>query len=117
MSLENEYFDIKNELENELEVLGNFQDQDISKMSESQLKAHDRGVKSIKISIEETNEILDEIKIELYDFIYNDGEVSKKTIGELHNDLLCDIFFKDKEMDDYDKEVLQGKVNFLNGLL
>ena len=117
MSLENEYFTTKSELKNELELLQKFQDQDITKMSEDQLKAHDRGLKSVEKSIEETNEVLDEIKVELYDFIYNDGVVSKKTIETLSIDLHQDIFFKGEELDDYDKEVLCEKVNFLKSLL
>lgn len=116
MSLENEYYTISSELKSELDVLKQFQDQDITKMSEDQLQAHYRGIRSVESSIDETEKVLDEIKIELYDHIYNDGEVSRKTIKSLLGDITNDIFFKEQE-DDYDLEVLQGKQEFLKSLL
>lgn len=116
MSLENEYFITRAESKNEIALLKQFQEQDITKMSSEQLEAYDRGIKSIEKDIVETDKILDEIKVELYDFIYNGGEVSKKTIETLLMDFTQDILFKQYE-DDYDLEVLNGKQDFLKSLL
>lgn len=116
MSLENEYFAIKSELESETEILKEYREIDRSKMDYIQLKTFEKGVSNIIKSMEETEKILEEIKIELYDHIYNDGEVSRKTIKSLLGDITNDILFKEQE-DDYDLEVLQGKQEFLKSLL
>lgn len=119
MNIENEYFTFKKQLENEMKTFKHFKyDLDITKMSEEQLDARNRGLKSSEKAVNETCEILEEIKVELYDYIYNGGEVSKETIETLSIDLHQDLtFFKAKELDEYDKEVLNGKVEFLESLI
>lgn len=118
MNIENEYWTFKKQLKNEMETFKHFKyDLDIIKMSEEQLDARNRGLKSSEKSVNETSEILEEIKVELYDYIYNGGEVSKETIETLSIDLHQDIFFKGEELDEYDKEVLNGKVEFLESLI
>lgn len=115
MSLEKEYFNERQLLDNASKRLAKFQALNVEEMTDEQINARIRGIKSCEEDIKESKEILEEIKVELYDHIYYDGEVSKKTIESLLADITNDIF---KECDDdYDLEVLQGKQEFLKSLL
>ena len=116
MSLENEYFNEKQLINNASEKLEKMQGLNPAEMDEEQLEARERVIKRCKDDIKESKEILEEIKVELYDHIYYDGDVSKKTIESLLADFTNDIFFKQDD-DDYDLEVLQEKQNFLRTLL
>lgn len=113
--LENEYFAEKQLIKRAEESIQKMQSLDVENMTQEQLEARERVIKSSKEEIKECQEILEEIKVELYDFIYNDGEVSKITIEALIDDLSIDV--KNGELDDYDVEVLNGKQDFLKSLL
>lgn len=79
VSLENEYFNEKQLLENAQERLNKMESLDVEKMTKEQLEARDRVIKGAKEEIEECEELLEEIKEELVEFINNGGEVSEKT--------------------------------------
>ena len=116
MNLENEYWIFKEVLKKEMEDLKHFNNLDITKMSEEQLNARNRGLESSKKAVNETTKILEGIKIELYDYIYNDGNVSKETIINLSSDLEYDLLFT-PNIDDYDVEVLNEKIKYLESLI
>ena len=83
VSLENEYFNEKQLLENAQERLNKIESLDVEKMTKEQLEARDRVIKRAKEEIEECEELLEEIKEELVEFINNGGDVSEKTMTEL----------------------------------
>ena len=83
MSLENEYFDEKQFLTKEKETLAKFESLNIENMAEEQIAARERGIKRCKETIKESEEILEEIKEELIDFITNGGDVSELTLKDL----------------------------------
>ena len=83
MSLENEYFDEKQFLANEKETLAKFEGLNVEEMTSEQIDARNRGIKRCKVTIKESEEILEEIKEELVEFINNGGEVSKLTLKDL----------------------------------
>ena len=83
MSLENEYFNEKQLLKNAEEKLAKFEALDVKNMTEEQLNAQQRGIKRVKEDITESEEILEEIREELVEFINNGGEVSEITLKEL----------------------------------
>lgn len=116
MNIENEYWVFKEMLEKEIKDFKHFNDLDVTKMSEEQLNARNRGLKSSEKAIDETIEILNDIKIELYDYIYDGGDVSKETIINLSSDLQYDLLFT-LNIDDYDVEVLNEKIKYLESLI
>ena len=65
MNLENELQHFQDELKMEQDKLAKFESLDTATMDESQLKAYDRGIKSVKSSITEIEEIIAEIKMEM----------------------------------------------------
>lgn len=65
MSLENELKHFQDELKMEQEKLAKFEALDPSSMDDTQLKAYNRGIKGVKSSIAEIEEIIEEIKAEM----------------------------------------------------
>lgn len=83
MSLENEYFHWKQMREKAERNIAKMEDLDVENMSQEQLEARERVIKGAKEEIKECEEMLEEIKEELVEFINNGGEVSEKTKEEL----------------------------------
>ena len=89
MSLENDYYNEKAYLKAEKEKLAKLEATEIKEDEnnpfsiEERNEAKKRGIKSCKESIKESEEIIDEIKEELIEFIKNGGEVSEITLNEL----------------------------------
>lgn len=81
--LENEYYNEKKLLENARDNLAEFEALNVEEMTEEQIAARNRGIESCKEDINESEEILSEIKEELVEFINNGGEVSEKTKEEI----------------------------------
>lgn len=79
VSLENEYFNEKQLLENAQARLNKMESLDVENMTQEQLEARERVIKGAKEEIKECEEMLEEIKEELVEFINNGGEVSEKT--------------------------------------
>ena len=94
MNLENEYVHFKQELKSEEEKLAKFESLNENEMTEMQIEARNRGIKSCKESITEIKELLAEVTAELHDFIKNGGEVSNETLKELEES-------EDDESSDY----------------
>lgn len=82
-------------------------------MTEEQSKANANLIRMAKETVSEEKEILQEIMVELYDFIYEGGEVSKRTIQFLIIDLNRFIEFDDE----YGVDVAFGKINYLRELI
>ena len=89
MSLENEYFQIRKELqvtkENlaEAEAIVVEEDENNPFSVEKRMEAKNRAIRMNKSDIKELEEILEEIKEELKEFIANGGEVSQITIDTI----------------------------------
>ena len=83
MNLENEYVHFKQELKSEEEKLAKFESLNENEMNEMQIEAKERGIKRVKASINELEELIEEVKTELKEFIENGGEVSQETLDEL----------------------------------
>lgn len=89
MSIENEYLHNKKFLENEKEKLAKIEateileDENNAFSIEERTEAKNKAIKMHKEDIKETEEILDEIKEELIEFINNGGEVSQMTLDAL----------------------------------
>ena len=94
MSLENEYYTEKQFLTKEKETLAKFEALNVEEMTEEQIAARNRGIKRCKETIKESEEILEEIKEELVEFINNGGEVSEKTKEEIRYFESFDVTFK-----------------------
>lgn len=94
MSLENEYYNEKQLLENAQENLAKFEEMDVTEMSREQIEARERGIRMVKEDIKESEEILEEIREELNEFIKNGGEVSEKTKESIGYFEPIDINFK-----------------------
>lgn len=92
MSLENEYFHLKQELKSEEETLKKFEAIDISDKTDEQIEARNSGIARVKKSIKEIKELIEEVEEELKEFIQNGGEVSQITIDELQESNETDPF-------------------------
>ena len=105
MSIENEYYQIKEELNVEMENLTKFRA--IEPKTEEQAETKERGINRCKKDIQECREILDEIREELFEFIENGGEVSEKTKEEI---LVCfEVHYHEEIVDGYmtmDKSII-----------
>ena len=86
MSLENEYYNEKQMLKNAEEKLAKFESLDVSKMTQEQIEAKERGIRRAKEDIKESKEIIEEIREELLEFIKDGGKISEITKKELHNE-------------------------------
>lgn len=121
MRLERQYNSLKQMLAREKKALARFEAAEIVEDEnnpfsvEERLQAKEKAIASCKENIKEYEEILEEIKVELYDFIYDDGEVSNKTIEDLANDLSVDA--SKEGLDNYDREVLTEKANYIKSLI
>ena len=94
MSLENEYYNEKQLLKNAQEKISKMESLDVENMTQEQLEARERVIKGAKEDIKESEELLEEIKEELVEFINNGGEVSEKTKEEINYFESYDVSFK-----------------------
>ena len=119
MSLENEYITFKKELESDKRKLAEAKaivvapDENNDLTIEERTEAKNRAIKSIESRIEETEEILEEIKSELKEFIANGGEVSETTLKELEeseDDESSDSTYFDDETNDFESFEVKFKI-------
>ena len=113
--IENDYYVYKKELEYTVTKLHEFKEI-CGDLTEEQINARDRGIKSCEKQIDYIINGLDEIKIELYDFIVDGGEVSHDTIEDLIYYLTIDMKLNNDD-GGYNVNVLNEKINFLKSLL
>lgn len=89
VSLENEYYTFKQQLENEKNNLKEFESIKITEDNnnpfsiEERIASKERGIKSCQKEIQELEKIFQEVKEELTEYINNGGEVSESTIKDL----------------------------------
>lgn len=114
MNIENEYLHQRTLFNKESLTLAEAELREVEGgMTEEQSKANANLIRMASEEKETIKELLQEIMVELYDFIYEGGEVSKKTVQFLIIDLNRFIDFDDE----YDYDVAQGKINYLRELL
>ena len=106
MSLENEYYALKQALKTEEKKLAKIEAAEIVEDKnnpftvEERLEAQQQAIKMHNEDINELKELIAEVKEELQEFINNGGEVSEITLNE----------FKEEETDDVEEKIVEFKI-------